>query len=34
MLVHSDIRLTLAIYTSATEGMQNSARAVLEETLS
>jgi len=34
MLGHSDIRMTLAIYTRAAEGMQDSATAALEETLS
>jgi hypothetical protein len=31
---HSDIRMTLTIYTRTTEGTQDSARAALEETLS
>ena len=30
MLKHSDIRLTLAIYTRATESMQDSATAALQ----
>jgi integrase len=34
MLGHSDIRMTLAIYTRPTEGMQDSATFPLEETLS
>jgi integrase len=34
MLGHSDIRMTLAIYTRATQGMQDSATAALEEALS
>jgi site-specific recombinase XerD len=34
MLGHSDIRMTLAIYTHATDSMQDSATAALEETLS
>jgi len=31
---HSDIRMTLAIYTHATEGMQDAATAALEEAFS
>jgi integrase len=34
MLGHSDIRMTLAIYTHATDGMQDAATAALEETSS
>jgi site-specific recombinase XerD len=34
MLGHSDIRMTLAIYTRPTEGIQDSATATLEETFS
>jgi hypothetical protein len=34
MLVYSDIRITLAIGTYATDGMQDSATAALEEALS
>ncbi len=34
MLGHSDIRMTLAIYTHATDGMQDSATAALEVTFS
>lgn len=34
MLGHSDIRMTLAIYTHATDGMQDSATAALEEAFS
>ena len=34
MLGHSDIRMTLAIYTHATDGMQDAAIAALESTLS
>jgi integrase len=34
MLGHSDIRMTLAIYTHPTEGMQDFATAALEETFS
>jgi integrase len=34
MLGHSDIRMTLAIYTHATEGMQLAATAALEVTFS
>jgi integrase len=34
MLGHSDIRMTLAIYTHATDGMQDAATAALEEAFS
>jgi integrase len=34
MLGHSDVRMTLATYTHATDGMQDSATAALEEALS
>ena len=34
MLGHSDIRMTLTIYTRTTEGMQDSATAALEVTFS
>jgi hypothetical protein len=34
MLGHSDIRMPLAIYTHAIEGMQDSATAALEEAFS
>jgi integrase len=34
MLSHSDIRMTLAIYTHATDGMQDAATAALEEAFS
>ena len=34
MLGHSDIRMTLAIYTHATDGMQDAATAALEEVFS
>jgi integrase len=34
MLGHSDIRMTLADYTHATDGMQDAATAALEEALS
>jgi integrase len=34
MLGHSDIRMTLAIYTHVTDDMQNAATAVLEGTFS
>jgi integrase len=33
-LAHPDIRMTLAIYTHATDGMQDAATAALEETFS
>ncbi len=34
MLGHSDIRMTLAIYTHATDDMQDAATAALEEAVS
>jgi integrase len=34
MLVHSDIRMTLTIYTHATDEMQDAATAALEEAFS
>jgi integrase len=34
MLGHSDIRMTLAIYTHATDGMQDAATDALEEAFS
>jgi len=34
VLEYSDIRMTLAIYTHAIDGMQDSATAALEETIS
>jgi hypothetical protein len=34
MLGHSDIRMTLAIYTHATDGMQDAATAALEKAFS
>jgi hypothetical protein len=34
MIGHSNIRMTLAIYTNATDGMQDAATAALEETIS
>jgi integrase len=34
ILGHSDIRMTLAVYTHATDGIQDAATAALEETFS